>query len=100
MKKYYSILFLLLCSVGIAQATEIERGKKLFRQSCSFCHGNQAEKSALNQSRPLFELNVTEIVESLKKRKAGEVVGAGNAAKSRLSEEDMQSIAEFIQTLK
>lgn len=76
-----------------------ERGKQLFKP-CSFCHGNQAEKSALNQSRPLKSLTADEIVKGLTARKEGQIVGAGNAAKSRLSEEDMQSIAAFIETLK
>ncbi|NBI12937.1 c-type cytochrome [[Haemophilus] felis] len=100
MKTFYAGALLLLCSVSIAQGTDIQRGNKIFKQSCSFCHGNKAEKSALNQSRPLSQMSVEELVAELKKRKEGEVIGAGNAAKSRLSEEDMQSVAEFIQTLK
>ncbi len=71
-----------------------------FFKPCSFCHGNQAEKSALNQSRPLKDLPANEIVNALKARKEGQIIGAGNAAKSRLSEEDMQSVAKFIETLK
>lgn len=100
MKKFYSTTLLLICSISVVNATNLERGKKFFTQSCSFCHGSQGEKSALNQSRPINQLSIEEIVAALKKRKDGEVIGAGNAAKSRLSDEDMQSVAEFIQTLK
>lgn len=102
MKKTYSTLLLttvFMLSVGTVQAS-VEHGQKLFKQSCSFCHGNNAEKSALNQSKILNQLPANEIVNSLKARKEGQIVGAGNAAKSRLSPEDMQAIADFIQTLK
>ncbi|MDO5055417.1 c-type cytochrome [Pasteurella oralis] len=100
MKKIYSILLIMACAISTAQAeVSAERGKQLFKP-CSFCHGNNAEKSALNQSRPLKNLAADEIVNALKARKEGQVVGAGNAAKSRLSDEDMQSIAKFIETLK
>ncbi|ARA71207.1 c-type cytochrome [Pasteurella multocida] len=100
MKKYDSALWILLALVPIAQANvSVKRGQQLFKP-CSFCHGNQAEKSALNQSRPLKDLPENEIVNALKARKEGQIIGAGNAAKSRLSEEDMQSVAKFIETLK
>ncbi|MFP4773501.1 c-type cytochrome [Pasteurella multocida] len=100
MKKYDSALWILLALVPIAQANvSVERGQQLFKP-CSFCHGNQAEKSALNQSRPLKDLPANEIVNALKARKEGQIIGTGNAAKSRLSEEDMQSVAKFIETLK
>ncbi|MGC6406317.1 c-type cytochrome [Bisgaard Taxon 45] len=100
MKKYYSTLWILLVLSPLTQANvSVERGQQLFKP-CSFCHGNQAEKSALNQSRPLKDLPADEIIKGLKARKEGQIIGAGNAAKSRLSEEDMQSIAKFIETLK
>ncbi len=103
MNKTYSTLTLLLasCFVATVQAdTNPERGKRLFNQSCAICHGKQGEKSALNQSTAINTLKTDEIVTALEKRKAGEIVGAGNAAKSRLGKEDMQAVAEYIQHLK
>lgn len=100
MKKYYITALLLCCSLPNAQAADLERGQKIFGQTCYFCHGERANKSALNQSRLIVQLSPEEIVSSLKKRKDGEIIGAGNSVKSRLSEEDMRSVAEFIQTLK
>ncbi len=74
MKKYDSALWILLALVPIAQANvSVERGQQLFKP-CSFCHGNQAEKSALNQSRPLKDLPANEIVNALKARKEGQII--------------------------
>ncbi|MGC7559180.1 c-type cytochrome [Pasteurella sp. PK-2025] len=100
MKKRHSTLLLVALGILSTAHADVEHGKKLFKQSCAFCHGDRGEKPALNQSKILTQLSTSEIVEALKVRKDGQIIGAGNAAKSRLSEEDMQSIAEFIQTLK
>ncbi|WP_032092761.1 MULTISPECIES: c-type cytochrome [Pasteurellaceae] len=103
MKTRYSILTLLLTSslaASVQADTNLERGKRLFNQSCAICHGKQGEKSALNQSIHINTLKTDEIITALEKRKAGEIVGAGNAAKSRLNPEDMQAVADYIQSLK
>ncbi|PJG82651.1 c-type cytochrome [Caviibacterium pharyngocola] len=102
MKTSYSTLAiaaLTLCTATAGYA-DLERGKRLFNQSCAMCHGKQGEKSALDQSALLNTLKTDEIITALQARKAGEIVGAGNAAKNRLSEEDMKSLAEYIETLK
>ncbi|OBX09498.1 cytochrome C biogenesis protein CcsB [Gallibacterium salpingitidis] len=92
---------IILTTTTVAQAnTDVERGKRLFNQGCALCHGKQGEKSALNQSAIINSLSVDEVVTALQKRKSGEIVGAGNAAKSRLNDDDMKAIAEYLQTLK
>lgn len=93
-------LFALLTFLSIAVQAEpnIEYGKKIFKQSCSICHGKMGEKSALNQSKRINQLSLEEIVKALEERKAGKIVGAGNAAKSRLTEDDMKSIAKYLTT--
>lgn len=102
MKKLSLTLFVtLLATISYAHAdSNLDRGKRLFSQGCALCHGKQGEKSALNQSAIINTLSVDEIIAALQKRKSGEIVGAGNAAKSRLNEEDMKAVAEYLQTLK
>lgn len=102
MKTYASTLFLIIGSLLAfnSQADEsLEHAQKVFNRSCAMCHGKQGEKSALNQSTIINRLKTEEIITALEKRKAGEIVGAGNAAKSRLSEDEIKALAEFIPTL-
>lgn len=70
MKRIYTSVLLLFCSVSFAQA-DVAHGEKIFKRACGFCHGNHADKPALNQSRPLNQLSKDEIVLELKKRKEG-----------------------------
>lgn len=94
--KLFLLTLLSLLSITIQAEQNIEYGKKIFKQSCSICHGKAGEKSALNQSKLINQLSLEEIVKALEDRKAGNIVGAGNAAKSRLTKEDMQSIAKYL----
>lgn len=89
-------LTLLVCSgSALAQAPDV-----LYKNSCASCHGRYGEKTALGKARPLNTLTQQEIAEGLRARKAGEIVGAGNKAKARLSDEDIIALSEFVVTLK
>lgn len=79
---------------------DIANGEKLFKLSCATCHGKQGEKQAFNQSAVINQLDRETIITALQDRKAGKIEGAGNSVKKRLSEQEIQALAEFIQTLK
>ena len=102
MKIYYAILPLIaLSAVSAVQAEgDIEHGKKIFNRSCALCHGKQAEKSAMGQSQIINTFSQEKIVSSLQDRKSGKNYGAGNHVKEGLSDQDMQDVASYIQTLK
>ncbi|MFZ7240052.1 c-type cytochrome [Avibacterium avium] len=103
MKKTFTLLLLSalpLSGLANQSAEMLEHSQKIFNRSCAMCHGKQGERSALNQSAIINSLKTEEIITALEKRKAGEIVGAGNAAKSRLSENDIKSLAEYIPSLK
>ena len=98
--KFYSTLGLLaLGAMPLLAQADVEHGQKLFLQSCASCHGKQAEKPALGQSAIVNQLEMEEVIEALQDRKSGKIRGAGNSAKSRLSDEDMKDIGEFIKSL-
>ncbi|OOF58781.1 c-type cytochrome [Rodentibacter myodis] len=105
MKRLY-LLIATLCSVTfLAQAQspanpDFAKAEKIYKRSCATCHGKQGEKAAIGESKIINQLKPTEISTALLARKKGEIIGAGNPAKQRLSEEDIQSLAEFIATLK
>lgn len=100
MQKLSLTLFTLVLATVANAETTLEHGENVFSQNCAICHGQQGEKSALNQSAIINKLSVDEIVTALKKRKSGEIVGPGNPVKSRLNEDDMKAVAEYLQTLK
>ncbi|WP_133543503.1 c-type cytochrome [Mesocricetibacter intestinalis] len=87
-------------SLGLSPLyADSSKGQRIFRLSCASCHGKQGEKKAVDQSELINRLQSDEIITALKARKRGEIKGAGNKVKERLSEKDMQDVAEFIQTL-
>ncbi|STO60770.1 Cytochrome c-554(547) [Canicola haemoglobinophilus] len=97
---YFGALLSVSLFSTMVSAADIEAGKHTFNQNCALCHGKQADKSALNQSAIIKNLKKEEIITALQERKAGNIKGAGNMPKSRLSEQDMENIAEYLQTLK
>lgn len=102
MKPYLSKLFLIATSFISATAlanSDMENSEKIFNRTCAMCHGKQGERSALNQSAIINTLKTEEILTALKKRRAGEIVGAGNSVKSRLTEEEVKALAEYVPTL-
>ncbi|MFZ7173654.1 c-type cytochrome [[Pasteurella] aerogenes] len=102
MKKTATFLLLGLVSVSITASAQpdLAQGEKLFQRNCAMCHGKSAERSALGQSAIINTLKTEDIITALQKRKNGEIIGAGNAVKSRLSEQDMENVASYVPTLK
>lgn len=78
----------------------IEKAENFYKRTCATCHGKSAEKPALGQSRIINTLNSEEIYTALSDRKSGKIQGAGNMVKSRLSEEEIKMLSEFVPTLK
>ena len=101
MKIYSTILSLIALSAisSVHAEGNIEHGQKIFNRSCALCHGKQAEKSAMGQSQIVNTFS-QENISSLQDRKSGKIEGPGNRVKEGLSEQDMQDVASYIQTLK
>ena len=99
MKIYSTILSLIALSAisSVHAEGNIEHGQKIFNRSCALCHGKQAEKSAMGQSQIVNTFSQEKIITSLQDRKSGKIEGPG---KEILSEQDMQDVASYIQTLK
>ncbi|WP_029987475.1 MULTISPECIES: c-type cytochrome [unclassified Serratia (in: enterobacteria)] len=96
-KQHIALLVTLLVGAGPAMAQTPE---VIYKNSCASCHGRYGEKNALGKARPLKDLSQQEIAEGLRARKAGEIVGAGNKAKARLSDEDIAALSAYVVTLK
>ena len=79
---------------------DLASGKQLFARNCATCHGQKGQRPAFGRSAIINTLPAAQIVKALELRKAGIIKGPGNAAKSRLNEDQMKWIAEYIQTLK
>jgi cytochrome c553 len=77
-------------------------GKKLY-MACAACHGAKAEKSALGKSKVIQGWSVVKIEDALKGYKDGSYGGAmkgimkGQA--SKLSDDEMAAVAEYISKL-
>lgn len=83
---------------------DVEKGAVVFKK-CIACHGPKAEKSYLNKIPVLTTLDPNEMVENMKKYKAGELnlfkMGAVMKGQmASLSEEDMVNVTAYIMTLK
>jgi cytochrome c len=78
-------------------------GKKLFT-SCSGCHGKNGEISALGKSKIIANMKSAEIVSSLKgyqnKTYGGSMKNLMESQVSRLSQNDINSLANYISSLK
>lgn len=96
MRYRWFLLCGILMQVGTAAAVE---GKPLYQRDCAGCHGRNADKKALDRALPLRSLSEEDIVNGLKDRREGKIVGAGNRAKARLSDEDIQALAVYLSGL-
>lgn len=96
-KQHVALLMTLLLgtSSALAQTPDV-----IYKNNCASCHGRSGEKNALGKARLLKDLTQQEIAEGLRVRKAGEIVGAGNKAKARLSDGDITALSEYVVTLK
>lgn len=104
MKRIYTATLLSLGLFSFSQFVladvDFAQAEKIYKRSCATCHGKSAEKPAMGQSAIINTLNSDEIYTALSDRKSGKIVGAGNMAKSRLSDEEMKALAGFVPTLK
>ena len=103
MKRIYTTLLslnLLTASQFVLADVNTEQAENFYKRTCSTCHGKSAEKSAFGQSRIINTLNSEEIYTALSDRKSGKIQGAGNMVKSRLSEEEIKMLSEFVPILK
>ena len=75
-------------------------GEHIYKQTCSSCHGRLADRKGLDKAPPLVSLSRDEIVDGLTARRDGKIVGRGNKAKAHLSDEDIQKLADHIESLK
>ncbi|MCB5309042.1 c-type cytochrome [Yersinia massiliensis] len=75
-------------------------GEHIYKQTCSSCHGRLADRKGLDKAPPLVSLSRDEIVEGLTARRDGKIVGRGNKAKAHLSDDDIQKLADHIESLK
>lgn len=98
----FTLPFILLALAQTALADgsgDIAKGKRQYQQVCAMCHGRNAEKQAFDTSAVIAGMAESDIVTALEKRKNGEIEGAGNTVKARLSEQDIQNLAAYIATL-
>ena len=103
MKRIYTTLLsfsLLTASQFVLADMNMEQAENFYKRTCATCHGKSAEKSALGQSITINTLNSEEIYTALSDRKSGKIQGAGNMVKSRLSEEEIKMLSEFVPILK
>ena len=102
MKRIYTTLL----SLSLFTASQLVladvnmEAENFYKRTCATCHGKSAEKSALGQSQIINTLNSEEIYTALSDRKSGKIQGAGNMVKSRLSEEEIKMLSEFVPALK
>jgi cytochrome c553 len=84
---------------------DIAQGEKLYKQNCTKCHGERAEKSSYLSARDLIKLSKAEIVDQLKnyRRDSGYGGSAGIVMRVQaimLNESQMRDIASYIDSLK
>jgi cytochrome c553 len=97
MKK--AIIFLLAIFVSSVMANE---GSMLYKK-CIVCHGKKAEKKAFNKSQIIAKWDAKQIQEALQGYKNKTYGGALKATMigqvKTLSDEDIKTLAKYIQTL-
>lgn len=83
-------------------AALVEKGKGLFAK-CSACHGQSAEKAALGKSQIIKGWDASKVVEALKGYKddtyGGVMKGVMKGQVASLSDEDMEALGAYINTL-
>ena len=90
-------------NVQTSQQAESLSGSTLYTSKCASCHGNNAEKSALNASVAIAGWSSQKTQDALNGYKAGEYGGKMKAImqgqSKPLSEEEIKLIAEYIAVL-
>ncbi|CNJ35182.1 c-type cytochrome [Yersinia aldovae] len=95
-------VLLLAASLVVFNATAqtAADGEHIYQQTCSSCHGRSANRKGLDKAPPLISLSRDEVVSGLTERRDGKIIGRGNKAKAHLSDEDIQKLADHIESLK
>ncbi|QWA09445.1 c-type cytochrome [Sodalis ligni] len=99
MKKIITVA--LLCCAAAPAFSAVDGALK-YSQSCADCHGRKADRQAFGKAPPLISLSRDQLVSGLTDRRDGkiETSGAEHQAKTTLTDEDIQGLADYIQTLK
>jgi mono/diheme cytochrome c family protein len=77
-------------------------GQNLFTSKCAVCHGDQGQKRAYGKSRPLNTLSLEDMTNSIRGYKGGTYdrgMGFLMAPFANISEEEVQGVYEYLQTL-
>lgn len=86
----------------IVAAVEQKTGEDIYK-TCASCHGQKAEKAALGKSQVIQAWEVSKTLSALQGYKDGSYGGAMKGMMkgqvSKLSDEDMKRVAEYISTL-
>ncbi|CNK93261.1 c-type cytochrome [Yersinia alsatica] len=95
------VLLVAMSAVMFSATTQAAiNGEHIYKQTCSSCHGRMADRKGLDKAPPLISLSRDEIVDGLTARRDGKIVGRGNKAKAHLTDDDIQKLADHIESLK
>ncbi len=91
---------LLICASGTALA-DAAAGAQKYGQGCADCHGRKADRAAFGKAPPLITLSREQLVGALTDRRDGKIAtsGAEQRAKTGLSDDDIQGLADYIRSL-
>ncbi|WP_213989785.1 c-type cytochrome [Sodalis sp. dw_96] len=91
----------LLCCVALPVFAAADGAQK-YNQTCADCHGRKADRQAFGKAPPLISLSRDQLISGLTDRRDGkiETSGAEHQAKTTLTDQDIQGLADYIQTLK
>ncbi len=86
----------------VVAETSVEYGAEIYKL-CSTCHGENAEKSALGKSKIIQGWSADQVTEALNGYKdgsyGGPMKGLMKGQANKLSDEDIELVAEYISTL-
>ena len=97
---FLPVLNFLFATSALSAEADLVKAEKVYNRSCATCHGKQGEKPAMGESKIINQLKPEEISTALSERKMGKIIGAGNPAKQRLSDEDIRNLSEYIKNFK
>ena len=97
---FLPVLNFLFATSALSAEADLVKAEKVYKRSCATCHGKQGEKPAMGESKIINQLKPEEISTALSERKMWKIIGAGNPAKQRLSDEDIRNLSEYIKNFK
>lgn len=97
-----TLRMLMVCGLALASASvaATEDYARQFQRDCSGCHGRKADKAAFNKAPPLITLTEQQAVDGMTTIRDGGGNSAAARAKAKLTDEQIQGLAAFIQTQK